>query len=60
MNEQDISSVVKAVLEGMKNEGSAHTAGHVCKCKKYKMTLDIANALIQKVREKAEEMGVRP
>ncbi|MCI9442219.1 MAG: heme-binding protein [Ruminococcus sp.] len=59
MNEQEISGVVQAVLEGMKNTGSAHTSGHVCKCKKHKMTLDTANALIQKVREKAEWMGVR-
>lgn len=59
MNEQDISSVVKAVLEGMNHTGSAHAAGHVCQCRKHKMTLETANALIEKVREKAEEMGVR-
>lgn len=59
MNEQDISSVVKAVLEGMKEIGSTHETGHVCQCKKHRMTLEAANALIRKVREKAEEMGVR-
>ena len=59
MNEQEISGVVQAVLEEMKNTGSAHRAGHVCKCKKYRLTLDTANALIQKVREKAARMGVR-
>lgn len=58
MNEQEISGVVQAVLEEMKNTGSKHTAGHVCKCKKHKMTLEKANALIEKVREKAAEMGV--
>lgn len=59
MNEQDISSVVKAVLEEMKDVGPAHEKGHVCQCKKHRMTLEAANALIRKVREKAEEMGVR-
>ena len=59
MNEQEISGVVKAVLEGMKNTGSAHGAGHVCTCKKHKMTLEKANALIEKVKAKASEMGVR-
>ncbi len=59
MNEQEISGVVQAVLEGMKNTGpSSHAAGHVCKCKKHSMTLDIANALIEKVRDKAAGMGV--
>lgn len=59
MNEQDISSLVKAVLEGMKDTGPAHEDGHVCQCKNHRMTLEAANALIRKVREKAEEMGVR-
>ena len=59
MNEQEISGVVQAVLERMKNTGSAHGAGHVCTCKKHKMTLEKANALIEKVQAKASEMGVR-
>lgn len=59
MNEQEISGVVQAVLENMKNTGSAQRSGHVCQCKKHKMTLDTANALIQKVREKAAQMGVQ-
>ncbi len=59
MNEQEISGVVQAVLERMKNTGSAHGAGHVCTCKKHKMTLEKANALIEKVKAKASEMGVR-
>lgn len=40
MNEQDISNAVKAVLEGMNANGSHHAQGHVCKCKKNKMTLN--------------------
>lgn len=59
MNEQEISGVVQAVLEKMKNTGSAQSSGHVCQCKKHKMTLDTANALIRKVREKAAQMGVQ-
>ena len=58
MNEQDISNVVKAVLEGMKANGSHHEEGHVCRCKKHKMTLDTANCLIDKVKEKAQQMGL--
>ena len=58
MNEQEISGLVQAVLEGMKNTGPSHAPGHVCQCKKHDMTLDKANALIKKVREKAEKMGV--
>lgn len=59
MNEQDISNAVKAVLEGMKANGSHHEEGHICKCKKYKMTLDTANRLIDKVKKKAEKMGLQ-
>ena len=59
MNEQEISGLVKAVLESMKDTGSEHASGHVCKCKQHKMTLDKANALIEKVKAKASEMGVR-
>ena len=58
MNEQEISGLVKAVLESMKDTGSEHASGHVCKCKQHKMTLDKANALIEKVKAKASEMGV--
>ncbi len=58
MNEQDISNAVKAVLEEMKDNGSHHAAGHVCKCKKYKMTLELANCLIEKVKAEAARMGV--
>lgn len=59
MNEQDITNAVKAVLEEMKGTGSRHEDGHVCKCKKHKLTLDAANALIEKVKEKAFRMGIQ-
>lgn len=58
MNEQEISNAVKAVLEEMRRNGSHHVEGHVCKCKKHEMTLAAANALIEKVKEKAAQMGV--
>lgn len=58
MNEQDISNTVKAVLEEMKKEESHPERGHVCTCNKYKMNLCLANALIEKVKERAEQMGV--
>ena len=59
MNEQDISNAVRAVLEQMKENSSHPEKGHVCKCSKHKMTLEAANALIEKVRAKAAEMGVQ-
>lgn len=59
MNEQDISNAVRAVLEQMKENSSHPEKGHVCKCSRHKMTLEAANALIEKVRAKAAEMGVR-
>ena len=59
MNEQDISRAVQTVLEEMQNkEAHHHAEGHVCKCSKYKMTLKLANALIEKVKEKAAAMGI--
>lgn len=58
MNEQEISNTVKAVLEQMKGNSPHHHEGHKCTCRSHKMTLDIANALILKVRDKAESMGV--
>lgn len=60
MNEQDITNAVKAVLDQMKESGGHHhhASGHVCTCKKHKMTLKTANALIEKVKAKAAEMGV--
>lgn len=58
MNEQDISNAVKAVLDQMKAKEFHAENGHVCRCTKHKMTLDTANALIKKVRDKAVEMGI--
>lgn len=58
MNEQEISNAVRAVLEEMKEMESHHAAGHVCKCKKHRMTLELANALIERVKERAAQMGI--
>ena len=58
MNEQEISNAVKKVLEEMKQHDSHTETGHVCTCNKYKMTLELANALIEKVKAKAQEVGV--
>ena len=58
MNEQDINKAVQSVLEQMNGTGSVHEAGHVCTCHKKVMTLALANALIEKVKAKAAEMGV--
>ena len=57
MNEQDITNAVKSVLDQMKASPAAEKP-HVCKCKKHRMTLAAANALIEKVKAKASEMGV--
>lgn len=57
MNEQDITNAVKSVLDQMKVAPAAEKP-HVCKCKKHRMTLAAANALIEKVKAKASEMGV--
>lgn len=58
MNEQDITRAVKAVLEEMEEKHSNQIGGHVCKCKKQEMTLNLANALIEKVKAYAKEIGV--
>lgn len=58
MNEQDITNAVNAVLDQLKAKESHAEKGHVCKCKKHKMNLETANALIEKVKAKAAEMGV--
>lgn len=57
MNEQDITSAVKAVLDQI-TEGSHPEKGHTCRCSTQKMTLKTANALIERVKEKAAQMGV--
>ncbi len=56
MNEQMISRAVEQVLREMNSgHGSSH---HECKCKKHKMSLKLAKALIEKVEQKAKEVGV--
>lgn len=56
MNEQMISKVVEEVL---KNTISTHEQkGHECTCQKHKMNLKIATSLIEKVEQKAAEIGV--
>ena len=56
MNEQMISKAVEEVLRGMTSEHA--TKEHVCKCNKHKMTLALAKALIEKVEQKAGEIGL--
>ena len=58
MNEQDITNAVRAVISQMKYAAPAQEKKHVCKCKKHVMTLALANALTEKVKAKAAEMGV--
>ncbi|MBS5399258.1 MAG: heme-binding protein [Lachnospiraceae bacterium] len=58
MNEQDITNAVRAVISQMKDAAPAQEKKHVCKCKKHVMTLALANALTEKVKAKAAEMGV--
>lgn len=57
MNEQMISKAVEEVLRGMASSGH-HEKGHVCTCKKHKMSLALAKALIERVEEKAKEIGL--
>ena len=58
MNEQDITNAVRAVISQMKDAAPSQEKKHVCKCKKHVMTLALANALTEKVKAKAAEMGV--
>lgn len=58
MNEQEIANAVKTVLDQMKGAAPVQEKPHVCKCKKHVMSLTLANALIEKVKAKAEDMGV--
>ena len=56
MNEETISKAVEEVLGRMKIGQEVKT--HQCTCKKYKMTLALAKSLIEKIEQKAEEMGL--
>lgn len=58
MNEQEIANAVKTVLAQMKGAAPVQEKPHVCKCKKHVMSLKLANALIDKVKAKAADMGV--
>lgn len=64
MDEQMISKTVEEILRGMtlghpqQKHEHHHEKGHVCKCKKHKMTLELAKALIEKVEEKAAQIGL--
>ncbi len=58
MNEQEIANAVKTVLGQMKGAAPVQEKPHVCKCKKHVMSLKLANALIDKVKAKATDMGV--
>lgn len=58
MNEQEIANAVKTVLGQMKGAAPVQEKPHVCKCKKHVMSLKLANALIEKVKAKAADMGV--
>lgn len=54
MEREQIERVVRAVIN---DSLSAYEKPHVCKCKR-KMTLALANALIEAVCKKANEMGL--
>ena len=56
MNEQMISKAVEEVIREL-NSGREEK-GHVCKCKTHKMTLALAKSLIEKVEQKANEIGL--
>lgn len=62
MDEQMITKTVEAVVKQMMKSGSGCAAGsheshgHVCRCRKQKMTLDLAKALIEKIEQKAKSM----
>lgn len=56
MDEQMISKAVEAVLRQM--TAGRDTKSHPCECKKRKMTLALAKALIERVEKKAEEMNL--
>ena len=56
MNEQMISKAVEEVIRQVTSEQKGH--GHECKCKKHKMSLKLAKALIERVENKAAEIGL--
>ena len=56
MNEQMISKAVEEVIREMTSKHGEK--GHVCKCKKHKMTLELAKSLIERIEQKAKEIGL--
>ncbi len=56
MDEQMISNAVEAVVRQM--TARCEEESHPCRCRKHKMTLARAKALIERVEEKAAEMGL--
>lgn len=57
MKEQDIAEAVSAVLKQM--NGHQHGEHQSCSCQAQKITLKIANALIERVKKKAGETGLK-
>lgn len=56
MNEEDISKIVSSVLHEIKiptQQTSNHIKEHHCSCKPKKMTLELAVALIERVKQEA-------
>lgn len=61
MDEQMIAKAVEAAVKQMLDSRSVKTEvkqGHMCKCQKQKMTLELAKALTEKVEQKAKNMGM--
>lgn len=61
MDEQMITKAVEAAVKQMLESKSvtAHgEQGHVCRCQKQKMTLELAKALMEKIEQKAKDMGM--
>lgn len=56
MDEQMIAKAVEAVVKQMAAEHDSKP--HPCKCKRHKMTLSLAKAIIEKIERRAEEMGL--
>lgn len=56
MDEQMISKAVEEVIGRMSSMHDQKV--HQCKCKRHKMTLTLAKTLIEKVEQKASEIGL--
>ena len=58
MNEREISEAVQAVLNRMKETEPEEERAADCGAQRLEMTLALANALIEKVKARAAEIGV--